>query len=171
MDELTHIIAKYSPEPGMLLLLIFLFALGKSVIVVSSALPPASVTLLMGIVAGKHALPFGAVWAAIALGAALGSILSFHCGARLHGRVLGRRRRLPARFHAPLRKAQRSLQKRGLPLLFASRFLAVMRYTVPLMAGMLQLPARRVYATAALSAGVWALLLMSAAHLFPRFLT
>lgn len=165
MDKLTHIIAKYSPEPGMLLLLIFLFALGKSVIVVSSTLPPASVTLLMGIVAGKHALPFGAVWAAIALGAALGSILSFHCGARLHGR------RLPARFHAPLRKAQRSLQKRGLPLLFASRFLAVMRYTVPLMAGMLQLPARRVYATAALSAGVWALLLMSAAHLFPRFLT
>ncbi|RTG39097.1 hypothetical protein D9B62_15085, partial [Serratia marcescens] len=69
MDELTHIIAKYSPEPEMLLLLIFLFALGKSVIVVSSALPPASVTLLMGIVAGKHALPFGAVWAAIALGA------------------------------------------------------------------------------------------------------
>ena len=38
---------------------------------------------------------------------------------------------------------------------------------VPLMAGMLQLPARHVYATAALSAAVWALLLMSAAHLFP----
>ncbi|MGP2728951.1 DedA family protein, partial [Serratia marcescens] len=69
MDELTHIIAKYSPEPEMLLLLIFLFALGKSVIFVSSILPPASITLLMGIVAGKHALPLGAVWAAIALGA------------------------------------------------------------------------------------------------------
>ncbi len=48
MDELTHIIAKHSPEPEMLLLLIFLFALGKSVIFVSSVLPPASVTLLMG---------------------------------------------------------------------------------------------------------------------------
>ncbi len=165
MDELTHIIAKYSPEPEMLLLLIFLFALGKSVIVVSSVLPPASVTLLMGILAGKHALPLGAIWAAIAFGAALGSILSFHCGALLCRRDLGRR--LQARFHAPLRNAQRSLQKRGLPLLFASRFLAVMRYTVPLMAGMLQLPTRHVYATAALSAAVWALLLMSAAHLFP----
>ncbi|WP_204327493.1 hypothetical protein, partial [Stenotrophomonas maltophilia] len=82
----------------MLLLLIFLFALGKSVIFVSSILPPASVTLLMGIVAGKHALPRGAVWAAIALGAALGSILAFHCGALLCRRDL--RRRLPARFHA-----------------------------------------------------------------------
>lgn len=61
MDELTHIIAKYTPEPEMLLLLIFLFALGKSVIFVSSVLPPASVTLLMGIVAGKHALPVSAV--------------------------------------------------------------------------------------------------------------
>ena len=156
MDELTHIIAKYSPEPEMLLLLIFLFALGKSVIFVSSILPPASITLLMGIVAGKHA---------IALGAALGSILSFHCGALLCRRDL--RRRLPARFHAPLRKAQRALQKRGLPLLFASRFLAVMRYTVPLMAGMLKLPLGRVYATAALSAAAWALILMSAAHVFP----
>ncbi|USQ51290.1 hypothetical protein NFX37_10785 [Serratia marcescens] len=111
MDELTHIIAKYSPEPEMLLLLIFLFALGKSVIFVSSILPPASVTLLMGIVAGKHALPLGAVWAAIALGAALGSILSFHCGALLCRRDL--RRRLPARFHTPLRKAQRALQREG----------------------------------------------------------
>lgn len=165
MDELTHIIAKYSPEPEMLLLLIFLFALGKSVIVVSSFLPPASVTLLMGIVAGKHALPGGAVWAAIALGAALGSILSFHGGALLCRRDLGRR--LPARFHAPLRKAQRGLHKSGLPLLFASRFLAVMRYTVPLMAGMLKLPLRGVYVTVALSAAAWALLLMSAAHLFP----
>lgn len=111
MDELTHIIAKYSPEPEMLLLLIFLFALGKSVIFVSSILPPASVTLLMGIVAGKHALPLGAVWAAIALGAALGSILSFHCGALLCRRDL--RRRLPARFHAPLRKAQRLAKERA----------------------------------------------------------
>ncbi|MEW7001513.1 hypothetical protein M5585_20830 [Serratia ureilytica] len=65
----------------------------------------------MGIVAGKHALPLGAVWAAIALGAALGSILSFHCGALLCRRDLGRR--LPARFHAPLRKAQRALQREG----------------------------------------------------------
>lgn len=167
MDELTQIIAKYSPEPEMLLLLIFLFALGKSVIFVSSVLPPASVTLLMGILAGKHALPVGAVWAAIALGAALGSILSFHVGALLCSR--GFRRRLPARFHAPLHKAQLSLQKRGLPLLFASRFLAVMRYTVPLMAGMLKLPRGRVYATATLSAAIWALALMSVAHLFPAF--
>ncbi|MCP1106579.1 VTT domain-containing protein [Serratia nevei] len=169
MDDLTHIIAKYGPEPEMLLLLIFLFALGKSVIVVSSVLPPASVTLLMGILAGKHALPAGAVWAAITLGAALGSILSFHGGALLCRRDVGRR--LPARFHAPLCKAQLALQKRGLPLLFVSRFLAVMRYTVPLMAGMLKLPLGGVYATAALSAALWALALMSAAHLFPGILT
>ncbi|OKB68562.1 hypothetical protein BHU62_00515 [Serratia marcescens] len=167
MDELTQIIAKYSPEPEMLLLLIFLFALGKSVIFVSSVLPPASATLLMGILAGKHALPAGAVWAAIACGAALGSILSFHGGALLCRRDLSGR--LPVRFHAPLSKAQYVLQKRGLPLLFASRFLAVMRYTVPLMAGMLKLPLGRVYATATLSAAVWALALMSAAHLFPVF--
>ena len=42
-----------------------------------------------------------------------------------------------------------------------------MRYTVPLVAGMLKLSLGRVYATAALSAAAWALILMSAAHLFP----
>ncbi|SUI44298.1 Uncharacterised protein [Serratia quinivorans] len=32
MEQLTQIIAKYSPEPEFLLLIIFLFSLGKSVI-------------------------------------------------------------------------------------------------------------------------------------------
>ncbi|MEE4484123.1 VTT domain-containing protein [Serratia ficaria] len=169
MAPLTQMIAKYSPEPEFLLLLIFLFSLGKSVIFVSSVLPPASVTLLLAILAGKHALPLGAVWSAITLGAALGSILSFHCGALLCRR--GPITWLPARFDAPLRKARLALQEQGMPLLFASRFLAVMRYTVPLMAGMLSLPLKPVYLTSAFSAAAWALALMSVAHLFPPILT
>ncbi|MEX0632893.1 hypothetical protein M8494_15690 [Serratia ureilytica] len=50
----------------------------------------------MGIVAGKHALPLGAVWAAIALGAALDRSCR-STAARCHAAaMLGRR--LPARF-------------------------------------------------------------------------
>lgn len=81
MEQLTQMIAKYSPEPEFLLLIIFLFSLGKSVIFISSLLPPASVTLMLGIVAGKPVLSDIHVWAAITLGALLGSVLSFHCGA------------------------------------------------------------------------------------------
>ncbi|CAI1049945.1 DedA family protein [Serratia entomophila] len=167
MGELTQIIAKYGPHPELLLLIIFLFSLGKSVIVVSSVLPPASVTLLMGILAGKHALPAGHLWAAITLGAALGSLLSFHCGALLcRNKPMAW---LPVRFHAPLRKAQLALQQKGMPLLFASRFLAVMRYTVPLVAGMLALPRKQVYLTTTLSAALWAVALLAVAHLLPSF--
>ncbi len=90
MEALSATLAKYGPEPGFLLLLIFLFALGKSVIFISSVLPPASVTLMLGIVAGKPVLADTHVWAAITLGALLGSILSFHCGAWLQHRPLGR---------------------------------------------------------------------------------
>lgn len=165
MEQLTNTIAKYGPEPGVLLLIIFLFSLGKSIIVFSSLLPPASVTLLMGILASKHAIPAGYVWMAITLGAALGSILSFHCGALLcRDKPLTW---LPTRLRAPLRKAQHALQQKGVPLLFASRFLAVMRYTVPLTAGLLGLPHKQVYLTVTLSAAIWAIALMAFAHLFP----
>ncbi|CAI1567811.1 SNARE associated Golgi protein [Serratia quinivorans] len=164
MEQLTQIIAKYSPEPEFLLLIIFLFSLGKSVIFISSLLPPASVTLMLGIVAGKPVIPDGYVWAAITLGALLGSVLSFHCGALFcrQGSLKG----LPVRFQAPLHKAQTTLQKKGMPLLFISRFLAVMRYSVPLVAGIIALPLRQVYCASALSAGIWALALMLVSRVF-----
>jgi membrane protein DedA with SNARE-associated domain len=164
MEQLTQIIAKYSPEPEFLLLIIFLFSLGKSVIFISSVLPPASVTLMLGIVAGKSVLPDVHVWAAITLGALLGSVLSFHCGALFcrQGSFKG----LPVRFQAPLHKAQAALQKKGMPLLFVSRFLAVMRYSVPLVAGIIALPLRQVYCASALSAGIWAVALMLVSRVF-----
>lgn len=164
METLTAIITKYGPEPGLLLLLIFLFALGKSVIFISSVLPPASVTLMLGIVAGKPVLADAHVWTAITLGALLGSVLSFHCGAWLQKRQSGNW--LPVRYHGALNKAQSALQNNGIPLLFVSRFLAVMRYTVPLVAGMIALPRKQVYCASALSAGVWAVALMSVGQLF-----
>lgn len=164
METLTAIIAKYGPEPGLLLLLIFLFALGKSVIFISSVLPPASVTLMLGIVAGKPVLTDVHVWAAITLGALLGSVLSFHCGAWLQKRQSGNW--LPVRYRGAVNKAQSALQNNGIPLLFVSRFLAVMRYTVPLVAGMIALPRKQVYCASALSAGVWAVALMSVGQLF-----
>ncbi|CAI2785271.1 Inner membrane protein YqjA [Serratia grimesii] len=164
MEALSTTIAKYGPEPGFLLLLIFLFALGKSVIFISSVLPPASVKLMLGIVAGKPVLADMHVWAAITLGALLGSILSFHCGAWLQKRRSGNW--LPARYHGALHNAKSALQKNGIPLLFISRFLAVMRYTVPLVAGMISLPRKQVYCASALSAGVWSVALMSVGQLF-----
>jgi membrane protein DedA with SNARE-associated domain len=164
MEQLTQIIAKYSPEPEFLLLIIFLFSLGKSVIFISSVLPPASVTLMLGIVAGKSVLPDFHVWAAITLGALLGSVLSFHCGALFCRQ--GALKRLPIRFQAPLHSAQTALQKKGMPLLFMSRFLAVMRYSVPLVAGIIALPLRQVYCASALSAGIWAVALMLVSRVF-----
>ncbi|CAI0741123.1 DedA family protein [Serratia quinivorans] len=164
MEQLTQIIAKYSPEPEFLLLIIFLFSLGKSVIFISSLLPPASVTLMLGIVAGKSQIPDVHVWAAITLGALLGSVLSFHCGALFCRQ--GALKRLPVRFQAPLHQAQTALQKKGIPLLFISRFLAVMRYSVPLVAGIIALPLRQVYCASALSAGIWALALMLVSRVF-----
>ena len=120
MEQLTHIIAKYSPEPGFLLLIIFLFSFGKSVIFISSLLPPASITLMLGIVAGKRVLPDGYVWGAITLGAMFGSVLSFHCGALFCRQ--GALERLPVRLPAPLHRAKRPCRKKAGTVIYFAFF-------------------------------------------------
>jgi hypothetical protein len=55
-----------------------------------------------------------------------------------------------------------SAAKNGVIALFTSRFLAVLRYVVPLAAGMLRLNAVKVYAVSLLSACAWAALYVGA---------
>jgi membrane protein DedA with SNARE-associated domain len=90
------------------------------------------------------------------MGATVGSVLNYHVG-QLMGHT-----RLVTRFtskHADrFLRVQHQLQKNGEIALFTSRFLAVLRYIVPLAAGMLRLSAVKVYAVSLLSACAWAAL-------------
>jgi membrane protein DedA with SNARE-associated domain len=95
-------------------------------------------------------------WLAVVMGATAGSVLNYHIG-QLMGHT-----RLVTRFtskHADtFLRVQHQLQKNGVIVLFTSRFLAVLRYVVPLAAGMLRLNAAKVYAVSLLSACAWAAL-------------
>ncbi|TQI80772.1 membrane protein DedA with SNARE-associated domain [Serratia fonticola] len=165
MADLANFFASHIPDYKNLLLIIFLFSLGKSMMFVSPFLPPASVTLLLGIVVGKSIMPMLPIWFTVMLGATLGSVLSFHCGSRFQNPSAVQR--LPAKYHAPLAKAKSRLEKHGLLLLFSCRFIAVLRYIVPFVAGAIALPRKQVYLAALLSASIWSGVLLVVSHLFP----
>lgn len=165
MSDFANLLSSYTPDYKHLLLIIFLFSLGKSMIFISPFLPPASVTLLLGIVMGKSMMPILPIWFTVMLGATLGSVISYHCGSLFQTKSATER--LPAKYHAPIAKAKNALENRGLILLFSSRFIAVLRYIVPFVAGAIALPRKQVYLMAVLSASVWAGVLLVVSHAIP----
>ena len=152
-DNLLNHFALY---PTHLFALLFIIALSKSTVLVSSVLPPASVMLLAGITVSQTSLHPGLTWLAVAAGAATGSVLIYHIGQLMgHTRLVTR---FTSRHAEKFLRVQHQLQKNGVLVLFTARFLAVLRYIVPLAAGMLRLNAAKVYAVSLISAVVWAAL-------------
>lgn len=99
-------------------------------------------------------------WLAVVMGATAGSMLNYHIGQLMgHTRLVAR---FTAKHAATFLRVQHQLQKNGVIALFTSRFLAVLRYVVPLAAGMLRLNAVKVYAVSLLSACAWAALYVGA---------
>lgn len=165
MAWLDNLLNHFAHYPAHLFALLFAMALAKSTVIVSSVLPPASVMLIAGIAAGLSSLHPGLAWLAVALGAALGaalgSVLNYHLGQRMgNTRTITR---LTAKHADTFLRVQHRLQKNDVLVLFTARFLAVLRYIVPLTAGMLRLNAGKVYLVSLISACVWAALYVAAA--------
>lgn len=99
-------------------------------------------------------------WLAVVMGATAGSMLNYHIGQLMgHTRLVAR---FTAKHAATFYGFSISCKKNGVIALFTSRFLAVLRYVVPLAAGMLRLNAVKVYAVSLLSACAWAALYVGA---------
>ncbi|NIF36663.1 DedA family protein [Enterobacter sp. Tr-810] len=160
MAWFDHLLEHFALYPAHLFALLFVMALSKSTVLVSSVLPPASVMLIAGISVSQPALHPGLTWLAVVMGAAVGSVVNYHIG-----QLMGQSR-LVTRFttkHADkFLRVQHQLQKNGVVVLFTARFLAVLRYIVPLAAGTLRLSAVKVYVVSLLSAAVWAALYVGA---------
>jgi membrane protein DedA with SNARE-associated domain len=142
--------------PAQLFVLLFVIALSKSTVLLSSVLPPASVMLLTGITVSQSSLHPGLTWFAVVMGGTTGSVLNYHIGQLMgHTRLVTR---LTTKHADKFLRVQHQLQKNAVLVLFTARFLAVLRYIVPLAAGMLRLHALKVYAVSLASASAWAAL-------------
>ena len=160
MAWFDHLLTHFALYPAHLFALLFVMALGKSTVLISSVLPPASVMLLAGIGVSQGSMHPALAWLAVVMGATAGSALNYHLGQRMgHTRWMTR---FTAKHAGKFLRVQHQLQKNGVLVLFTARFLAVLRYIVPLAAGMLRLNVVKVYAVSLLSACAWAALYVGA---------
>lgn len=153
MTYLNAFWSEINLHPIWLFTILFSIAISKSTVVLSSFLPPASVMLLTGITASLPKLNISLVWLAITLGATIGSIISYYLGNQITRRKLFSRF---SRYQSTIDNAHNKLQNQGITVLFTSRFIAVLRYMIPLVAGMLLMNRTKVYSVCLLSAAIWA---------------
>lgn len=156
MTWLDNLLNHFALYPAHLFAVLFIMALSKSTVLISSVLPPASVMLLAGITVSQASMHPALAWLAVVIGATTGSVLNYHIG-----QLMGNTRwvaRFTAKHADKFLRVQHQLQKNGVLVLFTARFLAVLRYIVPLAAGMLRLNVVKVYVVSLFSAAVWAAL-------------
>jgi membrane protein DedA with SNARE-associated domain len=68
MAWLNNLLSHFAVHPVHLFALLFVMALSKSTVLVSSVLPPASVMLIAGISVSQSALHPGLTWLAVVMG-------------------------------------------------------------------------------------------------------
>ena len=137
----------------------FALAFGESLAFVSFLVPATLVLVAVGGLVGQAGLAFWPVFAAAAVGAALGDWLSFWCGRRFERRVAGI---WPLSRHPEmLARARRYVDSWGAVGVFLGRFLGPLRATVPLIAGFAAMPALPFQAANWGSALVWAFLVLA----------
>lgn len=155
MAWLDNLLNHFALYPAHLFALLFVMALSKSTVLISSVLPPASVMLLAGIGVSQGSMHPATARLAVVMGATAGSALNYHLGQRMgHTRWMTR---FTAKHAGKFLRVQHQLQKRSAGAVYRA-FLAVLRYIVPLAAGMLRLNVVKVYGVSLASAAVWAAL-------------
>lgn len=161
MEWLNSLIAHFAAHPLQMFALLFMVAFSKSTVLISAVLPPASVMLVAALSASQLSLPTVVAWLAVTIGATLGSVVSYHLGLLMtHS---DRFNRLTSRHEETLLRVRSKLQRNAAVVLFTSRFIALLRYLVPLAAGMLRLSPGKVYGICLLSSAVWAALFVGVA--------
>ena len=137
----------------------FALAFGESLAFVSFLLPATLVLVAVGTLVGQAGLAFMPVFAAAAVGAALGDWLSFWLGRRFEDRVAGL---WPLSRHPEMLVRARSYVDRwGAAGVFLGRFLGPLRATVPLIAGLAAMPALPFQAANWSSALLWSFLVLA----------
>ncbi len=134
--------------------IVLALAFGESLAFISLLLPATVILLGVGWLIGESGIAFWPLWFAAVIGAILGDWLSFWIGWRLKSNVgnywpLSRHPDLIPRGH-------RIFERWGVIGVFFGRFLGPLRASVPLVAGICEMPARTFQITNVASAIVWA---------------
>jgi len=134
-------------------------AFGESLAFISLLLPAWAALVALGTLIGESGLNFWPIWAAGAVGAALGDWLSYWIGVKLgpavaHVWPLSRNQDL-------LPRGEAFVTKWGAVGIFIGRFSGPLRATVPLAAGIFAMPFWRFQTANFVSAFVWVAVLLT----------
>jgi membrane protein DedA with SNARE-associated domain len=149
-----------SSHPQYAVWTVFLLAFSEAVPIVGTVVPGSTLIVAISAFAIETEINPWLLLAAAIGGAILGDGASFWLGQRCHEDILSR---WPLnQFPGFIAKSQEFFRRFGAASVFLARFTAVVRAFVPLIAGILRMPARQFYIANVLSAVVWA-----PAHVFP----
>jgi membrane protein DedA with SNARE-associated domain len=139
--------------------IVFALAFGESLAFISLLFPAWGALVAIGALIGTSGISFWPVWIAAALGAAFGDWLSYWIGLKLEYSV---QHIWPLSRHPNLiPRGERFMKTWGIPGIFIGRFFGPLRASVPLIAGIFEMPFWRFQLANFSSAFVWAAVLLT----------
>jgi membrane protein DedA with SNARE-associated domain len=139
--------------------IMFALAFGESLAFISLLIPAWAAIVALGSLIGSSGLSFWPVWIAASLGAAFGDWLSYWIGLKLEYRV---QHIWPLSRHPDLiPRGERFMKSWGIAGIFIGRFFGPLRASVPLIAGIFEMPFWRFQVANFLSAFIWAAVLLT----------
>jgi membrane protein DedA with SNARE-associated domain len=139
---------------------VFFLALSEAIPIVGTVVPGSTLVLAISALAAKADINAWLLLVAAMAGCIAGDGFSFWLGQRYHQEIL---QYWPLnQFPRFIARSESFFNRYGAASVFLARFTAVVRAFVPLIAGILRMPAGQFYAANILSAVIWA-----PAHVFP----
>jgi len=137
---------------------VFVLAFAESLAFVSLIVPAWGALVVIGTMTQAGGLNFWPIWIAASVGAALGDWLSYWIGQKLEHRV---QNIWPLSKHPQLiEKGETFIKKWGVLGIFIARFSGPLRASVPLVAGIFEMPFWRFQIANFVSAFIWAATLL-----------
>jgi len=144
---------------GWAMPIVFALAFGESLAFISLLIPAWGALVAIGALIGSSDISFWPIWVAASLGAAAGDWLSYWVGLKLEYAVA---QVWPLSRHPDLIPRGEAFMKRwGVLGIFIGRFFGPLRASVPLIAGIFEMPFWRFQLANFISAFVWAAVLLT----------
>jgi membrane protein DedA with SNARE-associated domain len=138
---------------------VFALAFGESLAFISLLIPAWGALVAIGALIGSSEIKFWPIWVSASLGAAFGDWLSYWIGLKLEHTVA---HVWPLSRHPDLiPRGEVFMKKWGMPGIFIGRFFGPLRASVPLIAGIFEMPFWRFQLANFTSAFVWAAVLLT----------
>lgn len=159
MEQFAHALADFvRVHQAWAAPIVFLLAFGESLAFISLLVPAWGALVAIGALIGASGISFYPVWIAGGLGAALGDWVSYWFGYRYKEKVA---EMWPlSRYPGLLPRGEAFVRNWGIPSIFIGRFFGPLRASVPLAAGIFEMPYWSFQAANFVSALLWSAVLL-----------